>query len=145
MKFFHRIFQLSSWIILFLIQSFFNINPTENEWLRIYVLITYIILVTVAWIKLIEGLSLTTRLNLNPQTVVLFTYSISSSIIILFIKQNFSTAALIAGGSMILPVFEELYFRAFLLGSVSYFWPMNQTMTAHDRKVFLKESLVYLL
>lgn len=72
-------------------------------------------LVSVIWIKLVEHSPISKRLNINDKTVVLFIYSLSASIIALFTKRDFFTAAIIAGGSMILPIFEELYFRAFLL------------------------------
>jgi membrane protease YdiL (CAAX protease family) len=145
MKVYHRIIQLASWLLLFFIQVNFNVNPTNNEWFRISVLLIYILIVSTAWIRLVERKSLSERLNFNQSTLVLFTYSISSSIVVLFIKQDFGIAALVAGGSIILPIFEELYFRAFLLGSVSFSWPKVQVMDANDRKVFLREGLAYLV
>ncbi len=145
MKTSHRILQLSSWGILFCIQVFFNINPTQDNWLRITILSSYMMLVSVSWIKLIEKRQLTSRLNITDKTIVIFTYSLSASILILFTKRSFPAAALIAGGSMILPVFEELFFRAYLLGSVSSNWPDIRSMNGQDRISFLKEGIVYLI
>ncbi len=102
-------------------------------------------LVSVSWIKLIEKRQLTSRLNITDKTIVIFTYSLSASILILFTKRSFPAAALIAGGSMILPVFEELFFRAYLLGSVSSNWPDIRSMNGQDRISFLKEGIVYLI
>jgi len=89
--------------------------------------------------------SLLDRLYVNQQTTVLFTYSLLASVLVIFTKQDFSTAALIAGGSMILPIFEELYFRALLLGSISYNWPSVNSMAKQERAKVLKEGAIYLI
>ena len=145
MKTSQRLIQFFSWATLFLLQVYFNLNPTQNEWLRITVLTSYMLIVSTTWIRFVEQRPLLQRLNLNQQTLILFTYSLLASIVVLFSKQNFATAALIAGGSMILPVFEELYFRAFLLGSVSFNWPSVKTMNIQNRNNFLREGLAYLI
>jgi len=140
-----RLIQLASWVILFLVQVYFNRNPAQSEALRILVLTTYMLVASTVWITLVERRKLTDRLNLNEKTLMLFTYSLTVSILVLFTKQSFMTAALITGGSMILPIFEELYFRAYLLGSVSNNWPKFETMNPQDRKPFLREGVAYLL
>ncbi len=145
MKTSHKILQLLSWITLFCIQVFFNIKPTQDDWLRITILSSYMILVSITWIKLVEKKPLTSRLNINEKTILIFTYSISASILVLFTKRSFPAAALIAGGSMLLSVFEELFFRAYLLGSVSSNWPDVRSMNGQDRSNFLKEGITYLI
>ena len=141
----NRLIQLLSWTSLFAIQVYFNIYPTQDEWLRITILSSYMLLTSIAWIRFVEKRPLLDRLNVNQQTTVLFTYSLLASVLVIFTKQDFATAALIAGGSMILPIFEELYFRAFLLGSISHTWPSVNTMTRQETRKFLKEGAAYLL
>jgi len=141
----HRILQLSSWVVLFSIQVYFNLNPVHDEWIRIIILSSYMLLVSVSLIKFLEKKPLTKWLNINERTIVVFTCSLSASIFVLFTKREFPTAALIAGGSMLLPVLEELYFRAFLLGSVSFGWPNVKTIPRENRRLYFREGLVYLV
>lgn len=140
----YRATQFSSWAILFAIQVYFNIYPIQDEWLRILILASYMLLVSFAWVMLVERVPLARRLNLNDRTTVVFVYSLTASVLVLFTRRDFMSAALIAGGSMVLPVFEELYFRAYLLGSVSFNWPSVNSMDKESRKLFLREGLVYL-
>ncbi len=142
---FRRIYQIANYFVLLAIQVYFNLYPTPDEWFRIILLSGYMLISSITWIRYVEHKPLLSRLGISQQTIVAFTYAMTASILVLFTKYNFGAAALMTAGSMILPIFEELYFRANLLGSVCADWPkVNELRERVDRKV-LVEGLVFLL
>jgi membrane protease YdiL (CAAX protease family) len=102
-------------------------------------------IVSIIEIKFVERRSLFTRLNLGAKNITLLVYSITTAIVLLYTRNNYRVASLIITGSFILPVFEEMYFRACILGSVAFDWPKVSEMRREDRSSRLKIGLTYLI
>lgn len=136
---------LTSWIILFLLQLFFNLFPVFQFWPRVFLLSSVMLLSTFLWIKLLEGASLKARLGLDVKGVTVLTFMFLAVILVLFTRDSFREAALLTGGSFIIPLFEELFFRAYLLGSMVKEWPNLHDLPRVERIRLVKLSFLPLL
>jgi membrane protease YdiL (CAAX protease family) len=57
--------------------------------------------------------------------------------VFLYFKNNFGTATILFGGSILLPIIEELFFRCYLLGSMINDWPKFYSIPREDRRSFV--------
>jgi len=138
------ILKLISWIGLFCIQIFFSIY-IQSTLFKILILSTYMIVTSILWIKRIEKRSLRDRLDLHLKNFQFLIYALVLSIIILYARNNFVAASLLFGGSILLPIFEELFFRCYLLGSMISDWPNFYSLPREDRSSFIKKATPPLL
>ena len=137
--------RLTSWMVLFLLQLFFNLFPVFQFWPRVFLLSSVMLLSAVLWIKLGEGGSLKIRLGLDEKRVTVLTYMFLAVILVLFTRDSFREATLLTGGSFIIPLFEELFFRTYLLGSMVKEWPNIRDLPRAERVRLVKLSFFPLL
>jgi membrane protease YdiL (CAAX protease family) len=134
-------FRSSLLLIVFLIQVIFTLNP-QPFWIHLSALSIYLIIASFAWIRFGEGNSVIQRLNLSSHGVVLLSYSILLGVLFYYTQNNFPQASLIAGGSLVLPVLEELFFRVALLGSVFNGKPTFRSLNQSERLPFFKRAIL---
>jgi membrane protease YdiL (CAAX protease family) len=135
-----KILKFASWLGLFTIQVFFSFYYIQDILLRIIIISTYMLFTSILWIKGAENRSLIVRLGLNLRNVTLLIYALSLSIVVLYIKNNFEDASLLTVGSILLPIFEELFFRCYLLGSMMNNWPSFYSLPRKDRRSFIRKA-----
>jgi membrane protease YdiL (CAAX protease family) len=133
--------RLFSWILLFLLQLYFNVFPVSSFWLRVFLLSSIMLLSPVLWIKLVERRPIKSRLGLDEKGVTALTYAASAAILVFFTRDSFGEATLLTGGALIVPLFEELFFRAYLLGSMVNGWPSLHDLPRMERMRLFKLSL----
>jgi membrane protease YdiL (CAAX protease family) len=109
------------------------------------ILSTYMISTSILWIKNVEKTSLRDRLDLHLRNFQYLIYTLVLSIVILYVKDNFGTASLLFGGSILLPIIEELFFRCYLLGSMMNGWPNFNLLSRKDRGSFIRNATPPLL
>ena len=136
-----NLLRISLLILLFLLQVFFTIYPTPF-WIHLSVLSTYLVTSSIVWIKIGESTSLIRRLNISGGGILLLTYSILVGVLFIYTQNNFFQASLITGGSLILPLFEELFFRVTILGSVFEGKPAFRTLSKSERLPFFKKAII---
>lgn len=119
----------------------FTLNP-QPFWVHLSVLSIYLIVASFAWIRFGEGASVIQRLNLSAHGVVLLSYSILIGILFFYTQNNFPQASLITGGSLVLPVLEELFFRVTLLGSVFNGKPNFRSLNQSERLPYFKRAIM---
>jgi membrane protease YdiL (CAAX protease family) len=100
---------------------------------------------SILWIKCIEKKNIRDRLDLQLRNFQFLIYTVVLSVVFLYTKDNFGTASLIFGGSILLPIIEELFFRCYLLGSVIDDWPNFNTLPRGERRSFIKRAIKPLL
>jgi membrane protease YdiL (CAAX protease family) len=127
-------------LLIFLLQVFFTLSP-QPFWIHLSVLSIYLLTASLAWIRFGENSSIIGRLNLSAQGLVLLSYSILFGILFFYSQNNFPQASLIAGGSIVLPVLEELFFRVTLLGSVFSGKPTFRSLNQSERLPFFKRAI----
>jgi membrane protease YdiL (CAAX protease family) len=138
------ILKLISWIGLFSVQVFFSIY-NQDTLFKILILSTYMIVTSILWIKWVEKRSLRDRLDLHLKNFQFLIYALVFSIVFLYTKNDFGTASLLFGGSILLPIFEELFFRCYLLGSMISDWPNFYSVPREDRRSFVIKATPPLL
>jgi len=136
--------KLSSWIGLFSIQVFFSVY-NQDTLSKILTLSTYMIVTSFFWIKWVEKRSVRERLDLHLKNFQFLIYALVLSVVFLFTKNNFGTASLLFGGSILLPIFEELFFRCYLLGSMINDWPKFYSIPKEDRRSYVIKATPPLL
>ncbi len=134
-----------SWGILFLLQLYYNVSLDWDPWYRAIILSLYMAIVSLIEIIFVEKRSLFTRLNLGAKNITLLVYSITTAIVFLYTRNDYRVASLIITGSFVLPVFEEMFFRACILGSVAFDWPKVSEMRKEERTDRLRIGLAYLI
>ena len=139
-----RILNFFSWLGLFSIQIFFSIF-SQDTLIKLIILSTYMISTSILWIKCIEKKNIRDRLDLQLRNFQFLIYTVVLSVVFLYTKDNFGTASLIFGGSILLPIIEELFFRCYLLGSVIDDWPNFNTLPRGERRSFIKRAIKPLL
>ena len=144
MFFSKRILRFVSWLGLFSIQIFFSLY-IQDTLVRIIILSTYMISTSLLWIKIIEKKNIHDRLDLHLRNFQFLIYTVVLSIVILYAKDNFGTASLLFGGSILLPIIEELFFRCYLLGSIMEDWPNFNTLSREERRSFIRKAILPLL
>jgi membrane protease YdiL (CAAX protease family) len=97
------------------------------------------------WIKIIEKKSILDRLDLHLRSFQFLIYTIVFSIVYLYIRDNFGDASLILGGSILLPITEELFFRCYLLGSLMDDWPNFNLLSREEKRSFIRTAIKPLL
>lgn len=85
------------------------------------------------------------RLGLNERSVILLTYTVLVAILLYFTGASFEVAALTTGGALLVPIFEEIFFRSFLLGSLVGDWPNIEELPRPERLRLFKKSILPLL
>jgi len=135
------LFKSSLLLIIFLLQVIFTLYP-QPFWIHLSVLSIYLITASFAWIRLGDGASIIQRLNLSAHGMVLLSYSILIGVLFFYTQNNFPQASLIAGGSLVLPVLEELFFRVTLLGSVFNGKPTFRSLNQNERLPFIKRAIM---
>jgi membrane protease YdiL (CAAX protease family) len=134
-----RILKFVSWFGLFGIQIFFSFY-IQDTLFRIIILSTYMISTSILWIKNVEKRSIRDRLDLHLKNFQFLIYTLVLSVVILYVKDNFGTASLLFGGSILLPIIEELFFRCYLLGSMMNDWPNFYSLPRKDRRSFIRKA-----
>ena len=132
----------ASWIILFLLQLFFNLVPSFHFWSRVVLLSSVMFLSAILWIKFAERASLRGRLGFDEKGVTVLTYVVLAVILVFFTRDSFREAALLTGGSLIVPLFEELFFRTYLLGSMVKKWSNIHDLPREERVKLFKLSFL---
>jgi membrane protease YdiL (CAAX protease family) len=130
------ILKLFSWVGLFSIQVFFSIY-NQDTLFKVGILSTYMTATSIIWIKWAEKRSLRDRLDLHLKNFQFLIYALVFSIVFLYFKNNFGTATILFGGSILLPIIEELFFRCYLLGSMINDWPKFYSIPREDRRSFV--------
>jgi membrane protease YdiL (CAAX protease family) len=99
------------------------------------------LLITVLWTKCVEKGSIKQKLLLEEKGFLALTYIFLASIMLFFIKKPFLEAFQLLCIFSILPLFEEIFFRVNLLGSMI-------SVPSDDRKnqfVYTKNRIISLL
>jgi len=133
--------RLISWVALFLLQLFFNIFPSWSFWFRVSVISVLMFFSATVWIKAVERKSLTGRLGLDEKAVTVLTYMSVAAILVFYTREAFSMATLLTTGSLIVPVFEELFFRVYLLGSFVEDLPSFQDLPRPERRTLVRRAI----
>jgi membrane protease YdiL (CAAX protease family) len=76
------------------------------------------LLSTILWIKIVEKKSIRNEIDLNEKGLTILIYMFSAVIVFFFTRRSFREATLLTGDYLIVPFFEELFFRKYLLGSM---------------------------
>ena len=135
-----RILKFISWFGLFGIQIFFSFY-IQDTLFRIIILSTYMVSTSILWIKNVEKRSIRDRLDLHLRNFQFLIYTLVLSVVILYAKDNFGIASLLFGGSILLPIIEELFFRCYLLGSMMNDWPNFYSLPRNDRRSFIRNAI----
>ncbi len=139
-----KILKIFSWLGLLGIQVFFSFH-TPDTLFRIIILSIYMTSTSLLWIKQVEKKSLRDRLDLHLRNFQFLIYTLVLSIVVLYTKDNFGTASLLLGGSILLPIIEELFFRCYLLGSMMDDWPNFNLLPREERRSFIRKAILPLL
>lgn len=134
-----------SWLILFSLQLFFNIYKIVPFWIRVATLSSWMFLTSIFWIKHVEKTSLIKRLDIEEKGITFLTYIILTSLVIIFLSSPFSKALTLTGTISILPMFEELFFRVFLLGSMVNKNPYSNFKSFSKKHNIIKEFIFPLI
>jgi membrane protease YdiL (CAAX protease family) len=99
------------------------------------------LLITILWTKYVEKSSIKQKMLLEEKGIVVLTYIFLVSIILFFIKRPFWEATQLLCIFSILPLFEELFFRVNLLGS------MISTFSSHSKNqiIYNKHKIIAIL
>ena len=141
----HILITLVSWCTLFASQIYFNVNPSTSILLRISILSTIMIASSTIWVITEQKGTLHDWLGLDARRITLLTYTALAAVLVFFTRNSFKEATILAGGSLILPVVEELYFRCYLLGSAVRGWPDFYSLDREERGKFVRKATKPLL
>jgi len=136
----HTFITLVSWCMLFASQIYFNINPATSILLRISILSTIMIVSSTIWVRTEQKGTLHGWLGLDERRITLMTYTALAAVLVFFTRSSFKEATILAGGSLVLPVVEELYFRCYLLGSAVRGWPDFYSLDRGERGRFVRKA-----
>jgi membrane protease YdiL (CAAX protease family) len=126
--------------MLFASQIYFNMNPPTSILLRISILSTIMIVSSKIWVRTEQKGTLHDWLGLDARRITLLTYTALAAVLVFFTHSSFKEATILAGGSLILPVVEELYFRCYLLGSAVRGWPDFYSLDRGERGKFVRKA-----
>ena len=82
------------------------------------------------------------RLGLDEKGVTALTYVLLAAILLFFTRDSFWNATTLIAGSAIMPLFEELFFRAYLLGSMVEEWPLLSHLPHTERIKLVRQALL---
>jgi membrane protease YdiL (CAAX protease family) len=136
---------ITSWCMLLASQIYFNVNPPPTIWPQVAILSTIMIASSALWVKTEPKSTLRSWLGLDARRITILTYTCLAAVIVFFTRNSFKEATLLAGGSLILPIVEELYFRCYLLGSAINGWPSFFSLERSDRLSFVVRAAKPLL
>jgi len=136
----HVAITILSWCLLFASQIYFNINPPTSILLRISILSAIMIASSTIWVMTEQKSTLHDWLGLDGRRITLLTYTALAAVLVFFTRNSFKEATILAGGSLILPVVEELYFRCYLLGSAVRGWPDFYSLDHRERGRFVRRA-----
>jgi len=126
--------------MLFGSQIYYNMNPPTSILLRISILSTIMIVSSIIWVRTEQKGTLHDWLGLDARRITLLTYTALAAVLVFFMRNSFKEATILAGGSLVLPVVEELYFRCYLLGSAVRDWPDFYSLDRGERGKFVRKA-----
>lgn len=137
--------RLSTYVVLFLLQVLFIIFPIFNFWIKAFLLSSFMLFSTFIWIRIFEKRAIRVELGLDENGVTLLTYMFLGVILFFFTHNSFMEATMLTGGSLVVPVFEELFFRKYLLGSMVEGLPRIRDLSRVERIRFFKHAFLPLV
>jgi membrane protease YdiL (CAAX protease family) len=85
---------------------------------KVVTLSSIMLLSSILWFKRGEERPIMKRLGLDNKALTILLYLVMAFLLVIFTRNSVREAALLTGGTLIVPVFEELFFRAYLLDSM---------------------------